>query len=400
MVDVSSAALTDRHDLPHAARIVVKVGSSSLTNGDGRLDPDRLRALVDVLAARYATGGQVVLVSSGAIAAGIGPLGLHARPRDLATQQATASVGQGILVAQYARAFWDHGIRVGQVLLTAEDTVRRGHYRNAQRALDRLLDLGVVPIVNENDTVATEEIRFGDNDRLAALVSHLVHADALVLLTDVDGLYTGPPARPGSARIAVVRGPQDLEGIDVSARGSAVGTGGMVTKLESVAIAAGSGIPVVLTSAAQAAQALAGDDVGTWFAATGRRTSTRLLWLAHAARTRGRLVLDDGAVRAVVERRTSLLPAGITGADGDFEAGDPVDLTSPDGTVVARGLVAYSSIELPDLMGHTTGELRAELGPGYDRVVVHRDDLVLVRRRPRSAVRPREAPPAKAAGLL
>ena len=387
---MSDPALTDRHRLPAAARIVVKVGSSSLTDGHGRLDPDRLRALVDVLAARYASGGQVVLVSSGAIAAGLGPLGLSSRPRDLATQQATASVGQGILVAHYAKAFWDHEIRVGQVLLTAEDTVRRGHYRNAQRALGRLLDLGVVPIVNENDTVATEEIRFGDNDRLAALVSHLVHADALVLLSDVDGLYTGPPSRAGSTRIATVTGPQDLEGVDISARGSAVGTGGMVTKLESVAIAAGSGIPVVLTSAAQAAQALAGEDVGTWFAATGRRASTRLLWLAHAAHTRGRLVLDDGAVRAVVERRMSLLPAGVTGVDGDFEAGDPVDLVTAGGTVVARGLVGYSSAEVPDLLGHTTSELRALLGPGYDRVVVHRDDLVLVQRRPRTATRRRQ----------
>lgn len=387
---MSDPALTDRHRLPAAARIVVKVGSSSLTDGHGRLDPDRLRALVDVLAARYASGGQVVLVSSGAIAAGLGPLGLSSRPRDLATQQATASVGQGILVAHYAKAFWDHEIRVGQVLLTAEDTVRRGHYRNAQRALGRLLDLGVVPIVNENDTVATEEIRFGDNDRLAALVSHLVHADALVLLSDVDGLYTGPPSRAGSTRIATVTGPQDLEGVDISARGSAVGTGGMVTKLESVAIAAGSGIPVVLTSAAQAAQALAGEDVGTWFAATGRRASTRLLWLAHAAHTRGKLVLDDGAVSAVVERRMSLLPAGITGVDGDFEAGDPVDLVTAGGTVVARGLVGYSSAEVPDLLGHTTSELRALLGPGYDRVVVHRDDLVLVRRRPRTATRQRQ----------
>ncbi|NMM30349.1 MAG: glutamate 5-kinase [Cellulomonas sp.] len=390
MDPVSDPALTDRHRLPAAARIVVKVGSSSLTDGHGRLDPDRLRALVDVLAARYASGGQVVLVSSGAIAAGLGPLGLSSRPRDLATQQATASVGQGILVAHYAKAFWDHEIRVGQVLLTAEDTVRRGHYRNAQRALGRLLDLGVVPIVNENDTVATEEIRFGDNDRLAALVSHLVHADALVLLSDVDGLYTGPPSRAGSTRIATVTGPQDLEGVDISARGSAVGTGGMVTKLESVAIAAGSGIPVVLTSAAQAAQALAGEDVGTWFAATGGRASTRLLWLAHAAHTRGKLVLDDGAVSAVVERRMSLLPAGITGVDGDFEAGDPVDLVTAGGTVVARGLVGYSSAEVPDLLGHTTSELRALLGPGYDRVVVHRDDLVLVRRRPRTATRQRQ----------
>ncbi|MFS0702480.1 glutamate 5-kinase [Cellulomonas sp. 179-A 4D5 NHS] len=385
----AAAPLLHRRELPDAVRVVVKVGSSSLTTPDGHLDPERVRALAEVLADRHAAGGQVVLVSSGAIAAGIGPLGLPARPRDLATQQAAASVGQGLLVAHYARAFADRGIRVGQVLLTADDTVRRGHYRNAQRALERLLDLGVVPIVNENDTVATDEIRFGDNDRLAALVSHLVRAHALVLLTDVDGLHTGPPSRPGSVRIPEVRGEHDVAGVDVTARGSAVGTGGMVTKLESVSIAAGSGIPVVLTSAANARAALAGEDVGTWFAATGRRASTRLLWLAHAARTRGRLVLDDGAVRAVVERRTSLLPAGVTAVEGDFEAGDPVALTAPDGTVVARGLAAYSSQEVPGLLGRTTSDLRAELGPGYDRAVVHRDDLVLVRRRASAVPRPR-----------
>ncbi|MBT0994688.1 glutamate 5-kinase [Cellulomonas sp. DKR-3] len=378
---MTAAALHDRAQLASAARVVVKVGSSSLTGADGRLDPDRLRALVDVLAARRAAGGQVVLVSSGAIAAAIGPLGLSARPRDLASQQAAASVGQGLLVAHYTKAFADHGLRVGQVLLTADDTVRRGHYRNAHRALTRLLDLGVVPVINENDAVATDEIRFGDNDRLAALVSHLVHADALVLLTDVDSLYTGPPSLPGSRRIAHVTGPADLEGIDVSRRGSAVGTGGMVTKLESVAIATQTGVPVVLTSAAQAADALAGRDVGTWFAATGRRTSIRLLWLAHAASTRGRLQLDEGAVRAVVERRTSLLPAGVTGVEGTFEAGEPVDLVAPDGRVVGRGLVAFSSEEVPTLLGRSTHELREELGEGYDRELVHRDDLVLVRRR-------------------
>lgn len=379
--------MTGRGAVAAAKRVVVKVGSSSLTSAAGGLDGTRLDALVEALARR---GGELVLVSSGAIAAGLAPLGLSARPRDLATQQAAASVGQSLLVQRYATAFSRHERTVGQVLLTAEDLVRRAHYRNARTTLDRLLALGVVPVVNENDAVATEEIRFGDNDRLAALVSHLVHADALVLLSDVDGLYTGPPSRAGSTRIATVTGPQDLEGVDISARGSAVGTGGMVTKLESVAIAAGSGIPVVLTSAAQAAQALAGEDVGTWFAATGRRASTRLLWLAHAAHTRGRLVLDDGAVRAVVERRMSLLPAGITGVDGDFEAGDPVDLVTAGGTVVARGLVGYSSAEVPDLLGHTTSELRALLGPGYDRVVVHRDDLVLVRRRPRTATRQRQ----------
>lgn len=381
MPPVSAAALSDRRLLPEVRRVVVKVGSSSLTDGTGKLDPARLRALVDVLAARVNGGHQVVLVSSGAIATGMDPLGLTKRPRDLATQQAAASVGQGLLVAHYTRAFHDHGLRVGQVLLTADDAMRRTQYRNAQRALERLLDLGIVPIVNENDTVATDEIRFGDNDRLAALVSHLVHADAMALLTDVDGLYTGPPNREGSRRIAEVRGPRDLEGVDVSARGSRVGTGGMVTKLESVAIATASGVPVVLTSAAQVAPALAGQDVGTWFAATGKRASTRLMWLAYAARTHGRLVLDDGAVRAVVERGTSLLPAGVTAVEGEFEAGDPVEIVGADGTVVARGLVAYSSQEVPELLGRSTPELREALGEGYDRELVHRDDLVLVRRR-------------------
>jgi glutamate 5-kinase len=371
--------VTDRQGMAAARRVVVKVGSSSLTGTDGRLDPRALRALVDVLAARVAEGGQVVLVSSGAIAAALGPLGLTARPRDLATAQAAASVGQGLLVARYTEAFGAHGLRVGQVLLTAEDTIRRGHYRNAQRALTRLLSLGVVPVINENDTVATDEIRFGDNDRLAALVAHLVHADAMVLLTDVDALYDGPPSRPGARRISVVDGPADLAGIEVTSRGSAVGTGGMVTKLDSVAIATASGIPVVLTSAAQAADALAGREVGTWFSATGRRRSTRLLWLAYAARSHGRLVLDDGAVRAVRGGLASLLPAGVVRVEGDFEAGDPVDLVGLDGRTVARGLVSYASGELPALLGRSTSALRAELGPGYDREIVHRDDLVLVR---------------------
>jgi len=380
---VSAAALSSREDLAHATRVVVKVGSSSLTGADGRLSIPALRSLVDVVAERRAAGGQLVLVSSGAIAAGLAPLGLTARPRDLATAQATASVGQGLLVQRYSEAFAAHGLLVGQVLLTAEDVIRRSHYKNAQRALSRLLDLGVVPIVNENDTVATDEIRFGDNDRLAALVSHLVHADALVLLSDVDALYDRPPARPGATRISEVRSAADLEGVEIGGRGSAVGTGGMMTKLDSVAIATASGIPVVLTSVALAAQALAGEQVGTWFAATGGRASTRRLWLAHAARTNGRLVLDDGAVRAVVERGTSLLPAGITRVEGAFKAGDPVELAAEDGRVIARGLVSYSAAELPRLLGRTTRELREALGAGYDREVVHRDDLVLLRPRKR-----------------
>ncbi|SKC67256.1 glutamate 5-kinase [Krasilnikoviella flava] len=374
-------AATSRASLPDARRVVVKIGSSSLTGPDGRLDLGALRALVDVLAARVTGGGQVVLVSSGAIAAGIGPLGLNARPRDVATMQAAAMLGQGQLVARYTEAFAAHGLQIGQVLLTAEDTVRRSRYRNAQRSLERLLALGVVPVVNENDAVTTDELTFGDNDRLAALVSHLVRADAMVLLTDVDGLHDAPPSRAGARRIPHVADLADLEGVEVTARGSAVGTGGMVTKLESARIATGAGVPVVLTSARNVATALAGEDVGTFFAVTGRRTSARRLWIAHAARSHGRLHLDDGAARAVLGGRASLLPAGITRVEGAFEAGDPVELVAPDGAVVARGLVAFDSGELPGLLGRSTFDLRAELGEGYDREVVHRDDLVLEHRR-------------------
>jgi glutamate 5-kinase len=366
---------------------VVKVGSSSLTTPAGGIDPARIKALVDALAAVRHAGREVVLVSSGAIAAGLAPLALRSRPRDLATQQAAASVGQGLLMGHYTALFGAHGLGVGQVLLTVDDVTRHGHYRNAYRTFGRLLELGVVPIVNENDTVATHEIRFGDNDRLAALVAHLVHADTLVLLSDVDSLYTAKPSEPGARRIVEVHGDADLDGLDVSARGSAVGTGGMVTKVEAARIATSAGIPVVLTSAEHAAAALAGQPVGTWFHATGKRRPTRLLWLRHASDARGSLRLDAGAVRALVERHASLLPAGITGVDGQFSAGEPVDLVGPDGSVVARGLVNYDAAELPPLLGRSTRELAAALGAGYDRTVVHRDALVMLDERDRATPR-------------
>lgn len=360
-----------------ASRLVVKVGSSSLTTAQGTIDVDRVDALVDVLAARRGTGTQVVLVSSGAIAAGLGPLGLPARPRDLATQQAAASVGQGVLVARYTSSFARYGLRVGQVLLTADDMMRRSHHANAQRTLGRLLELGIVPVVNENDTVATDEIRFGDNDRLAALVAHLIRADALVLLSDVDALYDGDPRRPGARRLGDVRGPDDLVGVELG-KGGAVGTGGMVTKVQAARIATGAGVPVVLTAAAHAAHALAGNDVGTYFHPDGRHPGTRLLWLAHATTGRGRLHLDPGAVEAVVGRRKSLLPAGVTAVDGEFAAGDPVDLCGPLGRVVARGLVNFDAAEIPELLGRSTRELATSLGPEYERELIHRDDIVIL----------------------
>lgn len=377
-MDVSGA----RQGVTEARRIVVKVGSSSLTTAAGGLDADRVDALVDVLA-KVRSGGEreIVLVSSGAIAAGLAPLGLHRRPKDLARQQAAASVGQGLLVARYTASFARYGVRVGQVLLTSNDTSRRAHYRNACRTLDQLLDMGAFPIVNENDTVATDEIRFGDNDRLAALVAHLVRADLLVLLSDVDGLYDGDPSVPGASRVAEVAGPEDLAGVVIGSAGKAgVGTGGMVTKVEAARIATAAGVPVVLTSASRAADALAGRDTGTYFHRTGRRSADRHLWLAHASTPQGSLTLDDGAVRALVERHGSLLPAGIVAVEGEFTAGDPVELRDTEGRPVARGLVNFDAKEIPQLLGRSTRDLARELGPAYEREIVHRDDLVVLHR--------------------
>ena len=373
-----------RPEIAAAGRVVVKVGSSSLTTLPGGLDTARLTALVDVLAALRAAGREVVLVSSGAIAAGLAPLGLGARPRDLATAQAAASVGQLRLVQTYADAFARHGLTVGQVLLTADDLTRRGHYRNARQTVERLLALGVLPIVNENDTVATEEIRFGDNDRLAALVAHVAVADALLLLSDVDGVYDGDPRSGPAALVDTVRTPEDLAAVALGeARRNGVGTGGMATKVEAAFIASAAGVPVVVTSTGRATAALAGERVGTLFPATGRRPSARQFWLRYASRPRGRLLLDEGAVRAVRERGASLLAAGVTGVTGEFLADDPVEMVGPDGAVVARGLVAYDARELPALLGRKT----PDLAPEHRREIVHRDELVLVARRPRSASR-------------
>ena len=368
-----------RTQVTGARRVVVKVGSSSLTTAAGGIDPQRMRDLVDVLAKLRAGGVEVVLVSSGAIAAGLAPLGLKRRPRALPAQQAAASVGQGLLVHRYTEELARHGVVAGQVLLTVDDVTRRSHYRNAYQTFAKLLEYGVLPIVNENDTVATSEIRFGDNDRLAALVAHLVHADLLVLFSDVDGLYDAKPSDPGSTLLSEVTSVDDLDGVRIGKAGAAgLGTGGMQTKVDAARIATGAGIPVVLTSAANAAAAFAGEPVGTLFHTTGRRRPTRLLWLAHATEPRGTLVLDAGAVRAVVERRASLLAAGITAVEGSFHAGEPVDLASPDGTPVARGLVNFDAEELPQLLGRSSSELKRELGKGYEREIVHRDDLVLL----------------------
>jgi glutamate 5-kinase len=368
MLDASSP---NRQAVRTARSIVVKIGTTALTTPAGMFDASRLEQLADAIEARMKAGSDVVIVSSGAIAAGIEPLGLARRPTDLATKQAAASVGQVALINSWSAAFSRYQRTVGQVLLTAHDIAMRVQHTNAQRTLDRLRSLHAVAIVNENDTVATNEIRFGDNDRLSALVAHLVGADALVLLSDIDGLYDADP-RKGNARfISEVAGPQDLDGVTAGG-GSSLGTGGMASKLSSALLAADAGVPVLLAAAADAAAALSEASVGTVFAARADRMSARRFWVRYAAESSGSLTLDEGAVRAVVKQRRSLLPAGITSVSGRFFGGDVVELRSPDTTVVARGVVAYDAGELSTMLGRSTSDLPAEMR----RPAVHADDLV------------------------
>ena len=374
-------SVIDRATLPTARRLVVKVGSSSISGANA----DRISVIVDALAAAHGRGTEVVLVSSGAIATGMPYLQLDSRPGDLATQQAAAAVGQNVLIYRYQDSLRRFSIVAGQVLLTAGDLENPVHRSNAQRAMERLLNLRILPIVNENDTVATHEIRFGDNDRLAALVAHLVRAQALVLLSDVDALYDGPPSNPGSKPVSDVFTPDQVQEYAVGGIGSHVGSGGMRTKVQAAQLATDAGIPVVLTAATKAADVLftsgvaQGDaqTVGTLFHPSGRRRPSRLLWLEHGSETQGQITLDEGAVRALTKRKASLLPAGIIGVSGTFEVGDPIELVGADGAVIGRGIVSFDSSELPALMGRSTKDLAAELGAGYEREVVHRDDLVI-----------------------
>ena len=367
--------MSHREAVRTARSIVVKIGTTALTDSSGLFDTSRLAALADAIEARMKAGTDVVIVSSGAIAAGIEPLGLTRRPTDLATKQAAASVGQVALVNAWSTAFGRYDRTVGQVLLTAHDISQRVQHNNAQRTLDRLRALHAVAIVNENDTVATNEIRFGDNDRLSALVAHLVGADALVLLSDIDGLYDGDPRKAvddNPARfIPEVAGPGDLDGV-IAGQGSRLGTGGMASKLSSALLAADAGVPVLLAAAADAADALSEASVGTVFAPRPMRMSARRFWVRYAAESAGVLILDAGAVRAVVKQRRSLLPAGITAVSGRFFGGDVVELHGPDGAMVARGVVAYDAAELAEMIGRSTPELPAELR----RPAVHADDLV------------------------
>ena len=361
--------------LPEGARVVVKVGSSSLTRADGGLDLNRIDILAGLIAGMRSRGHDVVLVSSGAVASGLVPLGLSRRPDELSLLQAAASVGQGRLAARWETAMSAYGLVTAQVLLTAHDVAIRSHYRTVRATFDSLLSLGAVPIINENDAVATSEFSLGDNDRLAALVAHLVTADVLVLLTDVDGLWTARPGTPGATPIRHVRSSADLAGVSVSGRGSFVGTGGMTTKLQAATIACASGTTTLIARADDAAALLGQEqvptDLGTWFEPTGPHRPSRRLWMAHASQPDGRVLIDAGAARALTVGKKSLLLPGLTGLDGDFESGSVVDVVGPEG-VLARGICRYAAAELREVLA-----ARAEGTPAPDHVapVIHRDDL-------------------------
>lgn len=362
--------------LPAGARVVLKVGSSSLTRPDGGLDLNRIDIVAGLVAGLRGRGHDVVLVSSGAVAAGLVPLGMRARPSELRLLQAAASVGQGRLMASWQGAMSAYGVVTAQVLLTAQDVAVRSHYRTVRATFDALLSTGAVPIVNENDAVATAEVSLGDNDRLAALAAHLVTADVLVLFTDVDGMWTARPGTPGAVPVRYVRTPGDLVGIDVGGRGSCLGTGGMRTKLQAAMIACASGTATVIASADDAPRLLGAGgvpaDVGTWFAPTGPHRPSRRLWMAHASVPEGRVTVDAGAERAITVGKKSLLLPGVTGVGGEFESGAVVEIVGPAGAL-ARGICRYASAELEEaLRARRDGTLDA-----LDHVapVVHRDDL-------------------------
>lgn len=371
-----------RRALSRVRRVVVKVGSGLITEAGQGPDGKRIAALAADLAGAVGERREVALVSSGAIVTGMARLGLPARPRSIPEKQAAAAVGQSALMWHYEQAFKKHGLKVGQVLLTGQDVGDRGRYLNARNTLLALLDFGVLPIVNENDTVAVDEIKVGDNDNLAALVAHLIDADLLILLTDVDGLYTGDPRRDPSARrldtVEVVN--EDIRRLVFDEAG-AVSVGGMATKLEAAQKAGASGIPMVIANGREPAvveRLLKGELLGTYFQPRDDRLAARKRWIGYAVRPQGRLTVDAGAKKALTERGKSLLPSGLVEISGEFQAGEVVALADAEGGDFARGLVNYDAAELRKIRGAKTADIERALGYKGVGEVIHRDNLVVL----------------------
>lgn len=366
-------------------RIVAKIGSSSLTDDLGVIDRTIIADVCRQIARLRADGHEVVLVTSGAVSAGVSALGLRERPTDMRTLQALAAAGQSRLMEVYNSEFSTHSLVAAQVLLVPHDFIDRTQYLHARSTLERLLELGCVPVVNENDAIANDEIRFGDNDHISALLSHLLRADVLILLTDTEGLFTADPRHdPSATLITDVHESDPLMSVDAGSTGSNRGSGGMASKLSAARIASWSGVRAVIARATiddvlnkVTRAAIDGTSgIGTTFHGSDRALSSRQLWVAFASEVRGNVRVDDGAARALLKGTVSLLPAGVTDVSGSFEAGETVEITESSGTVIARGLALMSSEQSRRSMGRRT----VDLDDGTPQVVVHRDDLVLLPR--------------------
>jgi glutamate 5-kinase len=361
----------------HPRLAVIKIGSAVLAP-DGELDRSRVARLASDVAGAVDTGTRVVIVTSGAVASGFRALGLTAKPRTIVEKQAAAAVGQPRLMAAWSDALATHAKASAQVLLTADDFDDRRRTLNARRTLEELLARGVVPIINENDSVSFDEIKLGDNDRLSALVVGLVRADALVILSSAGGVYEG-----GDASRVIPRLDDPLEALrHVQRETTSVGTGGMGTKLQAAAMASEAGAWVVIAPGAGAgvlARALKGEGVGTFIPASKRVRESRKRWIGHASRSRGTIVVDDGAKRALIERGASLLPKGVVAVGGAFPSEATVEVAGADGVPFARGLVAYDAGEVRAIMGRKSEEIEGVLGYCYREEVIHRNDLVLLR---------------------
>lgn len=371
-----------REKVADARRWVVKIGSALLTSDGRGLDCDAMATWVDQLVALRKNGAEIVLVSSGAVAAGMSRLGWTERPKTIHQLQAAAAIGQMGLVQAWESSFQAHGLSTAQVLLTHDDLSDRKRYLNARSTLRALLDLGVIPIINENDTVVTDEIRFGDNDTLGALVTNLVEADLLVILTDRDGLFTADPSKDASAEL-ITEAMADDPKLDAMAGGSAgaLGRGGMQTKLRAARLAARSGAGTVIVGGRieRAIERLqAGEELGTLLRPEKGMLAARKQWLAGHLQTRGRLMIDKGAVAALATGRRSLLPVGVTAVEGNFRRGEMVVCVGPDGREVARGLVNYSAQDAARIIGQCTESVQQILGYVDEPELVHRDNMVLV----------------------
>ena len=358
-------------------RIVLKIGTSSLTDDSGVLIPSVIASVADQVAELRSSGHEVLLVTSGAVASGIAGLGLRARPSDTLSLQALSAVGQPQLMAAYNRELTRHHLVGAQVLLVPNDFVDRNQYLHAKNTLMRLIELGCVPIINENDAIANNEIRYGDNDHLAALLSHLVSADMLVLLTDTEGLYTADPNADSSATlVAKVAADDPLMSVDAGGSGTSRGSGGMASKLAAARIASWSGVTAVIAAAQRAhvvRDVVAGKGVGTRFAPHDRSLSARKLWIALAADVVGSVTVDAGAAEALRTAGRSLLPAGVVAVAGSFGAGDVVDVIAPDGRVIARGMSSVDADDARLMQGKRTADIDGQ----RSTVIVHRDDLVV-----------------------